>query len=85
MARDRRWGDELTLRAASDSYGIVINLVTSEQQHWFLRYEPEQTTVQREIFLTYIAPVHYNAITRAKVIKAGGRGVPDATAPFRVR
>ena len=30
MKRDRRWGDELTLRAASDLYGVVINLVTSE-------------------------------------------------------
>jgi hypothetical protein len=61
MARDGTWGDELTLRAA---YGIVVNVVTSDSENWFLRYIPEHTLVQREVFLSYIAPIHYNGIRK---------------------
>jgi hypothetical protein len=64
MARDRTWGDELTLRAACEVYGIVVNVVTSDAENWFLRYIPEHTLVQKEVFLTYISPVHYNGIRK---------------------
>jgi len=64
MARERTWGDELTLRAACEAYGVVLNVVTSNSENWFLRYCPEHTLVQREVFLTYISPVHYNGIRR---------------------
>ena len=64
MSRDRTWGDELTLRAACEAYGIVVNVVTSDAENWFLRYIPEHTLVQKEVFLTYISPVHYNGIRR---------------------
>ena len=64
MARDGTWGDELTLRAASEAYGIVVNVVTSDSENWFLRYIPEHTLVQREVFLSYIAPIHYNGIRK---------------------
>jgi hypothetical protein len=58
------WGDELTLRAACEAYGVVVNVVTSDASGWFLRYIPERSIVQKEVFLCYIAPVHYNAIRR---------------------
>ncbi|KAL4549046.1 hypothetical protein Ndes2526B_g04098 [Nannochloris sp. 'desiccata'] len=64
MVRDRTWGDELTLRAACEAYGVVVNVVTSDSENWFLRYCPEHTVVQREVFLTYISPVHYNGIRK---------------------
>ncbi|KAK9806216.1 hypothetical protein WJX72_005737 [[Myrmecia] bisecta] len=64
MAKDGSWGDELTLRAISDSYGIVVNVITSDQHNWFMRYKPDTLQLSLEIFLTYIAPVHYNAIRR---------------------
>lgn len=50
-------------RAVCEAYGIVINVITSDQQHWFMRYEPEaQPKKSMEVFVTYIAPIHYNAV-----------------------
>ena len=50
-------------RALCEAYGIVINVITSDQQHWFMRYEPEaQPKKAAEVFITYIAPIHYNAV-----------------------
>lgn len=54
----------LLQRAICEAYGIVINVITSDQQHWFMRYEPEGTQPKKsvEVFVTYIAPIHYNAV-----------------------
>lgn len=53
-------------RAVCEAYGIVINVITSDQQHWFMRYEPEAQPKKRmEVFVTYIAPIHYNAVRLA--------------------
>jgi hypothetical protein len=40
----------------------VINVITSDQHNWYMRYEPQEMKVNLEIFLTYIAPIHYNAV-----------------------
>lgn len=65
MCQNESWGDELTLRAVCEAYGIVINVITSDQQHWFMRYEPQaQPKKAFEVFVTYIAPIHYNAVRR---------------------
>ena len=75
MSQNGCWGDELTLRAVCETYGIVINVVTSDATNWFLRYIPEHNRMMitnREVFLSYIAPVHYNAIRR----------FPRGAAPF---
>jgi hypothetical protein len=48
-------------RAICESFGVVINVVTSDLTNWFLRYIPHQTALQNEIFLTYIAPVSSHA------------------------
>eukprot|EP01023_Acetabularia_acetabulum_P041297 TRINITY_DN401_c0_g1_i10.p2 TRINITY_DN401_c0_g1~~TRINITY_DN401_c0_g1_i10.p2 ORF type:complete len:281 (-),score=17.78 TRINITY_DN401_c0_g1_i10:439-1281(-) len=73
MCKDREWGDELTLRAICESYGLVLNVISSQQNNWFLRYIPKHTLIQKEVFLTYIAPVHYNAIRRQSSIAALSR------------
>lgn len=69
MKQSGTWGDELTLKACCDAYQILINVITSDEQHWFNRYEPQAKLKRykghkREMFLTYIAPVHYNTIRR---------------------
>lgn len=64
MLKDGVWGDELTLRSLSDHFGVVINVITSDSFGWFQRYIPTSSHIHREIFLAYIAPIHYNAIRR---------------------
>lgn len=69
MKKSGTWGDELTLKACCDAYQILISVITSDEQHWFNRYEPQDKLKtykgsKREMFLTYIAPVHYNTIRR---------------------
>lgn len=64
MARDGVWGDELTLRAACESLGVVLNVVSSDSENWFHRYIPLHALVQHEAFLSFVSPVHYNAISR---------------------
>lgn len=51
-------------RAACEALGVVINVVTSDPENWFLRYVPAHSLVKREIFLSYVSPVHYNSIRR---------------------
>jgi len=56
------WGDELTLQAAAEAYGVRIHVVTSNENNWYLQYVPEggKPHGAREVFLTYAAPVHYD-------------------------
>ena len=63
MKRDRTWGDELTLRAACDVLGMKIHVVQSTAANWYLVYEPEVKQTKRMVFISYISPVHYDAIT----------------------
>eukprot|EP00921_Rhytidocystis_pertsovi_P016812 GHVQ01026466.1.p1 GENE.GHVQ01026466.1~~GHVQ01026466.1.p1 ORF type:complete len:460 (+),score=125.68 GHVQ01026466.1:313-1692(+) len=43
MERDGTWGDELCVRAMADSYGCVVHIVTSNEEHWYLKYEPSSS------------------------------------------
>ena len=100
----RTWGDELTLRAASDCFGCTIHVITSHEANWYLRYAPaaddkaksprrpaapatrkpqpgspyaaaapvasrqRSNKVEwrgKNVFLVYVSPVHYDAITTA--------------------
>jgi hypothetical protein len=53
---------QLTLRAICDSFGVAVHVVTSEQHNWYLRYEPLSLKSPLEVFLTYVAPMHYNSL-----------------------
>lgn len=62
MKRDRTWGDELTLRAACDAFGMRIHVIQSTEKNWHLMYEPLELKSNRVAFLSYVSPVHYDAI-----------------------
>jgi hypothetical protein len=70
MAQPGTWGDELTLRAICDTFGVVVHVVTSEQHNWYLRYNPLKLRSPAEVFLTYVAPIHYNSLRRNKTQRA---------------
>eukprot|EP00629_Pelagomonadales_sp_RCC1024_P003837 CAMPEP_0119273302 /NCGR_PEP_ID=MMETSP1329-20130426/9986_1 /TAXON_ID=114041 /ORGANISM="Genus nov. species nov., Strain RCC1024" /LENGTH=259 /DNA_ID=CAMNT_0007273491 /DNA_START=119 /DNA_END=895 /DNA_ORIENTATION=- len=78
MARNKTWGDELTLRAVVEAYGCVAHVVSSEAANWYLVYEPEETNAPppgppgvaapaagKRVFLAYKSPIHYDSIVCA--------------------
>ena len=63
MAHSKTWGDELTLRAVADALGCTVHVVTSNEANWYLVYTPaDDKPVRKHLFLTYVAPVHYDAL-----------------------
>ena len=67
MACSRTWGDELTLRAIVDGFGVVAHLITSDAEHWHSVYAaPSAQADARVLFLAYIAPIHYNTLAMVR-------------------
>lgn len=83
MAKPTTWGDELTLRAATEAFDCVAHVITSESANWYLVYRAEagawagddanaqavltQAGLRpppraKDILLSYISPIHYNAV-----------------------
>jgi hypothetical protein len=65
MRKSKTWGDEITLRAAAEAFGIWVHVVTSTEENYLLAYCPsggDPAGDARHVFLTYVAPVHYNTI-----------------------
>jgi len=62
MSKPGTWGDELTLRAACDLFGVTIRCITSGDSNWYITYRPRVALLPRELFLAYISPIHYNTL-----------------------
>jgi len=79
MAKPTTWGDELTLRAATEAFDCVAHVITSESSNWYLVYRAEACDDadvkevlsraglrppprSKDVFLSYVSPIHYNAI-----------------------
>ncbi|KAL1503809.1 hypothetical protein AB1Y20_012277 [Prymnesium parvum] len=80
MGCQRTWGDELTLRAAADCFGCTIHLVTSTESNWYLRYEPQTGTPRKNLFLTYVYPIHYDAVS--PMANSGEVARPKPKSPY---
>ncbi|CAM9494188.1 unnamed protein product, partial [Heterosigma akashiwo] len=76
MHQPRTWGDELTLRAVAESYGIKVHVITSTEDNWYLHYDPTEIKIQKQVFLTYVSPIHYNCIDLDVEVGGEGREVP---------
>jgi len=79
MGRDREWGDELTLRAICNALGVVVHVITSNDDNWYLKYEPDEQRTAKQIFLGYVAPAHYNAFELAVPTRTSKRAAPEAS------
>lgn len=68
MRRDRTWGDEITLQACCDEFNVEIHLITTETDNFHLSYTPrgDSSSQHRMLFLSYVAPIHYNVVVPAK-------------------
>jgi hypothetical protein len=79
MSRPGTWGDELTLAAVANAYGVEIHVLQSTAENWHVFYAPppaapaaargaaaEAAAKTRRVFVAYIAPVHYDAIVLAE-------------------
>eukprot|EP01134_Creolimax_fragrantissima_P002431 CFRG2431T1 len=64
MERDRTWGDEMTLKAASDLFATRVHVISSTLENWYLTYTPDSEPDEnnKQMFLAYVSPVHYNSV-----------------------
>ncbi|XP_006414739.2 OTU domain-containing protein DDB_G0284757 [Eutrema salsugineum] len=63
MSNDSVWGDEVTLKAAADVYGVKILLITSFKDVPSIEVVPRsQKQPDRVIHLSYLAGIHFNSI-----------------------
>eukprot|EP00668_Euglena_longa_P043847 GGOE01058374.1.p1 GENE.GGOE01058374.1~~GGOE01058374.1.p1 ORF type:complete len:520 (-),score=124.11 GGOE01058374.1:313-1848(-) len=65
MAQDGTWGDDVTLRAICDRFGVVAHVITAAEMDWHVCFTPTRQChpVRRHIFLSLVYPVHYNSVT----------------------
>lgn len=78
MAMNGTWGDEITIKAMCNAFGSSVHVLTSEKEHYYICYRPDDDVKEKldgngqdcsDIFLAYIAPIHYNSVS---LIKNGG-------------
>ncbi|KAF8118211.1 hypothetical protein N665_0006s0203 [Sinapis alba] len=62
MSKNGVWGDSVTLQAAADTFGVKIVLITSEKEVPSMEIVPKSLTLERVVYLSYLAGVHYNSI-----------------------
>lgn len=62
MSKNGEWGDNVTLQAAADSYGVKIFVITSFKDTCYIEILPSIQKSKRVIFLSFWAEVHYNSI-----------------------
>ncbi|XP_047970199.1 OVARIAN TUMOR DOMAIN-containing deubiquitinating enzyme 9-like [Salvia hispanica] len=62
MSRNGGWGDNCTLQAAADSYGVKIFVVTSYKDTCCIEILPKFDKSDRTLLLSFRAEVHYNSV-----------------------
>eukprot|EP00667_Euglena_gracilis_P002046 EG_transcript_2046 len=85
MAEDE-WGDELTLSAFADAFGVVVHVVMSAPSPWYMTWEPAgNPAAPHHVVVSYLSPVHYNAVmpatpqpTAAPISPAPLEVIPDS-------
>merc|ERR1712060_34813 len=78
MEKPTTWGDEFTMIATANSYGVRIHVLTSHEENWYMVYSPkgEVPSGARDLFGTgsLQLPVHSGLMpTGAESIGCCGR------------
>ncbi|KAJ4899132.1 hypothetical protein Rs2_13083 [Raphanus sativus] len=72
MSTESVWGDEVTLKAAADVYGVKILLITSFKDIPSIVVLPKsQKQPDKVIHLSYLAGIHFNSIHLNQGLNSG--------------
>lgn len=61
MSKQGEWGDNITLQAISDLFGLRIRLITS-YAGGVVQVEPKEMRSSRILWLSFFAELHYNSV-----------------------
>ena len=62
MSRDATWGDNITLQAASDAYGVGMCVISSYKDNFVIEITPRTKRSERVLWISFWAEVHYNSV-----------------------
>jgi len=66
MSRDGAWGDHITLLAASEVYGVTINILSNVEDNGSGQYlttiKPRSSKSAKDIYLSHWHEMHYNSL-----------------------
>ena len=62
MQQNTIWGDNVTLQAISDYFGVHIKLVTSIRNCPFVEIVPHEKKLEKVLLLSYFRATHYNSL-----------------------
>lgn len=62
MSSTKSWGDNVTVQAASDYYGVRIYLITSAEDCILVQITPRELKSERILWLSYVGGVHFNSL-----------------------
>ncbi len=79
QAKDGTWGDNITLQAAANVFGLRIICITSFEDMFVISIEPVQARGNRILYLSFWAEVHYNSIYPATDPPTHPPDSPDLT------
>ena len=56
------WGDNVTLQAASDVFGVRINLITSIKETVLIQITPAVLKSSKVLWLSFLSQTHFNSL-----------------------
>ena len=83
LAKEGTWGDNITLQAASNVYGLRVILITSFDEEFVISIEPVHGRGDRILYLSFWAEVHYNSIYPATDPPTHPADSPDSGKPHK--
>jgi len=71
-----QWGDNVTLQAAADYFGVQIYLITSLKDNILIKITPREFKSSKTLWLSYIGGTHFNSLYTQEEWEARRRATP---------